>query len=113
MILPSQTAGPLVTRCIEPAPKPEHPGMSWAELARKEGHLPSKPVKDRVGNKTKAPASDEMVAFLERAKTPLTSSEIAEQTGQKHTTVCNTMMRLKKSGKAKKSGDRFSGWVLV
>lgn len=81
MILKSQTR-PLAP----PAhPKPVHPGMSWAELARKEGHRGRAPSPPPQNHKPRSEMPGRIIAALRRMGRGRLSAIVAEVGAPKQT----------------------------
>ncbi len=99
MILKSQTTA------FAPPPNPpaQHPGMTWAELARKEGHKRGFPGSNRThqingAGKGAGTAALVLSAIVRGART---KTEVAEFTGLSRACVADHVLKMRRGGLVK------------
>ena len=98
MILQSQINGPR----LEPRPKPPHPGISWAEMAAREGNCPKLPGDGLIKNNRRPgrePTKLQMQVFNEiRLHGPITIADVAKRLGADRKKVQNRVHHMRARG---------------
>lgn len=85
-----------------PAQKPAHPGMSWAEMARREGHRGKAPASPIAGVSTENDTSQAILRVLSTASEPISTTDIADACGRPRGTVKNMVYWLRHAGKIRR-----------